>query len=265
MADYADIFSRIESTLIAVGSENLPREKIIRNLDDFKKYEKQSFTDSEYFNKLVAIIFYSGFRASTVTNKMSTIRGYFSDYAEVANYSENKFAEIMSDSNMIRNRRKIQACIDNAQELTNIVSQFGSVNGYIESFEPTIAVDNLLLLKEDLEYRFKGLGRITTYHFLTDIGLPVLKPDRVICRIFERLGLIQNREQLLSAVIQGRKFAEAAGHPIRYIDIVLVAYGQMKSEEFGIKKGICLEKNPSCNMCGVIKYCNYFRGSLNTQ
>lgn len=55
----------------------------------FEKYENQSFIDSEYFHKLVAIIFYSGFRASTVTSKMSTIQGYFSDYKEVANYGEN--------------------------------------------------------------------------------------------------------------------------------------------------------------------------------
>jgi hypothetical protein len=35
MADYANIFSGIESTLIDVGSENLPRDEIIRNLDNF--------------------------------------------------------------------------------------------------------------------------------------------------------------------------------------------------------------------------------------
>src|SRR5947209_588372 len=30
------------------------------------------------------------------------------------------------------------------------------------------------------------------YHFLTDIDMPVLKPDRVISRIFSGLGLIDN-------------------------------------------------------------------------
>ena len=29
---------------------------------------------------------------------------------------------------------------------------------------------------------------------MTDIGLPVLKPDRVISRIFERIGLIESEE-----------------------------------------------------------------------
>ena len=89
------------------------------------------------------------------------------------------------------------------------------------------------------------------YHFLTDIGMPVLKPDRVICRIFQRLGLIENEQQLLKTVIQGRKFAGATCYPIRYIDIVFVAYGQVQSLEFGMEKGICLKKKPLCNLCGA--------------
>lgn len=99
-------------------------------------------------------------------------------------------------------------------------------------------------LRDELESIFYGLGKVTSFHFLIDIGKPVLKPDRVICRVFERLGLIENREQLLEAVLQGRKFAEATGYPIRYIDIVFVAYGQVKSSEYGIDRGICLEENP---------------------
>jgi len=115
-----------------------------------------------------------------------------------------------------------------------------------------------MLLKEELEYRFAGLGPITTYHVLTDIGLRVIKPDRVICRIFKRLGLIESEEQLLKTVIQGRKFADATGLPIRYIDIVFVSYGQVQSQEFGLSRGICLEKNPLCSACGATAHCRYF-------
>ena len=115
-----------------------------------------------------------------------------------------------------------------------------------------------MILKDELQKRFHRLGKITVFHFLTDSGLPVLKPDRVICRIFERLGLIESRESLLEAVIQGRKLAEATGNPIRYVDIIFVAYGQIKSPEFGIEHGICLEKNPSCHLCGARTFCNYY-------
>ena len=110
-----------------------------------------------------------------------------------------------------------------------------------------------MLLKEELEFRFDYLGGITVYHFLTDIGLDVLKPDRVLVRIFQRLGLIESEKQLLKTVIQGRKFAAATGHSIRYIDIIFVTYGQQGQE------GICFTKNPKCNLCGLTEKCNYYK------
>ena len=95
-----------------------------------------------------------------------------------------------------------------------------------------------------------------------DLGLNVLKPDTVICRIFERLGLIDSRDDDEQAIEVGRKMAVATGYPIRYVDIILVKYGQVggagESENFGLKRGICLEKNPRCSVCGVTRYCGYY-------
>lgn len=125
-------------------------------------------------------------------------------------------------------------------------------------FSPQTSFENVMMLKDEIENRFYRIGKITVFHFLTDIGMPVLKPDRVICRIFKRLDLIESRENILEAVIQGRKFAEATGHPIRYIDIVFVAYGQVQSKEFGIERGICLEEKPSCILCNAKHFCNYY-------
>ncbi len=259
MKNYKDIFDKVESTLIRVGSENLSAEKIRANLDKFKKLGSKIPNDADYYKSLVHIIFYSGFRAATVTPKLPVIDEHFPNYETVAGYDESMVNTILSDKKMIRNKRKVQACIGNAKIFKSIISEHGSFQNYINSFSPTESFENLMLLKEELEYRFKGKGlsKVTTYHFLMDIGLPVIKPDRVICRIFQRLGLIENDEQLLKTIIQGRKFAQATGHHIRYIDIVFVAYGQVKSLEYGLVKGICLEQNPSCSICGIKNYCKY--------
>lgn len=258
MKDYKAIFDGVESTLFAVGSRNLPPDQIQNSLDPFKKVGQNAFADNDYYQILVAIIFYAGFRAATVTSKMELIRQYFPDYETVSKYGPEKIAEIGNDSEMIKNKRKIQACVDNAHIFAEIINEYGSFQRFLASFQPTVSFENLMLLKEELEYRFAGLGSITSYHFLTDIGLPVLKPDRVISRIFKRLGLIEDEKQLLKMVIQGRKFAEVTGHPIRYIDIVFVLYGQMSAREVGLEKGICLEANPNCSICGVQNYCDYY-------
>ena len=262
MKDYKAIFEKVESALIKAGSVNLPVEKIRTALDEFKYLEGKAFSDANYYWMMVCVVFYSGFRASTVTAKLDLIRQYFPDYDTVAAYDKSKSYEILHDSKMIKNNLKVGACIENAKVFQGIVSEYGSFQTYIDSFLPTVSFENLMLLKEELEYRFKGFGRVTTYHFLTDIGLPVIKPDRVICRIFQRLGLIESSEQLLKTVIQGRKFAQATGHPIRYIDIVFVAYGQVKSLEYGLTSGICLEQNPLCSICGIKDECNYFAQNI---
>jgi len=258
MKDYKTIFEKVESTLISVGSANLSPDRIRAKLDEFKHFEGKTFSDAEYYWILVYVVFYAGFKAATVNAKIDLIRQYFPDYETVAGYDENKADEVLSDPKMIRNRHKVQACIENAKVFKSIVNEYGSFQAYIDSFSPTASFEDLMLLKEELEYRFKGLGRITTYHVMTDIGLPVLKPDRVVCRIFQRLGLIESDKQLLKTVIQGRKFAQATGHPIRYIDIVFATYGHVESQEFGLASGICLEQNPLCSICGVTDYCDYF-------
>jgi len=259
MKDYKTIFERIEASLLAVGSRNHPKEKIQKELDLFKRFDdRHSYSDDEHFSKLVDVIFYSGFRAATVTAKLDIIHKHFPNYEIVTKYEEPEIEIILSDERMIRNRNKIRACVDNAKAFQEILSEYGSFQEYVESFGAWSSFENLMLLKEELEYKFAGIGRITTYHYLTDIGMPVLKPDRVICRIFRRLGLIENEQQLLKTVIQGRKFADATEHPIRYIDIVFVAYGQVQSLKFGLEKGICLEKKPLCNLCGAKEICNYY-------
>ena len=46
---------------------------------------------------------------------------------------------------------------------------------------------------------------------------------------------------------------------INRIDIVFVTYGQLgKNDYFGLDKGICLEKDPYCNSCGIKEYCEYY-------
>jgi DNA-3-methyladenine glycosylase I len=258
LKDYRAIFEKIEASLIEAGSENLPKETIKANLDDFKGYESRLLSDADYYWIFIYVVFYSGFKAAIVNAKLEVIRKHFPDYETVSNYTENNILKILSDPAMIKNKVKIAACVENASVFKSIISEYGTFRAYVDSFEPKASFENLMLLKEELEYRFGGLGRITTYHFLTDIGMPVLKPDRVIGRIFQRLGLIENEDQLLKTVIQGRKFADATGHPIRYIDIVFVAYGQMMSLDFGLKSGICLEQKPLCSICGVTEQCNYF-------
>lgn len=257
MIPYKDIFSKVESGLEEYCF--LSAEEFITKFGYYKTYENQILSDADYYERLIEVIFYSGFKAETVDSKMSVIKSYFPDFQTVATYDESTVSAIMQDERMIRNEKKISACINNAKILEGIVRRHGSFKSYVESFETQESFENLMLFKEELQYTFSFLGDITSYHFMTDIGLPVLKPDRVITRIFKRLDLIESEEQLLRTVIHGRKFSQETNLLIRYIDIIFVIYGQIgKDEYFGLKDGgICLGKNPKCGICGIRDFCNY--------
>ena len=255
MPDYRAIFEAVESTLIREGSRNLPEALVRSRLDEYKTIEGKRFADAEYHWILVYVVWYSGFKAATVNAKLDRIRRHFPDPVTVARYGEKDIQRILHDPGMICNESKIRACVKNARTFTQIVGEHSSFQAYVDTFSAKESEENLLRLRQELWRRFSYLGPITSYHFLMEIGMPVLKPDRVICRIFHRLGLIRSKDHTLDAIDQGRRFVEATGHPIRYIDIVFVLYGQAQSMEFGLARGICLKDNPDCGICGVKRYC----------
>jgi DNA-3-methyladenine glycosylase I len=257
---YKNVFEQVEKSLIKYGSRHLPKPQIRAALDAYKAFERQELTDDLGFSKLLEAVFYSGFRAETVTMRWATIARWFPNWQTVAAYDAEDVTRIMSDLGMIRNARKINACIKNARMMEKLILQYGSFPRYVSSFAPRDSFLNLLLLKEELEGRFEYLGGVMVYQFLTDLGMQVLKPDRVICRMFHRLGLIEAETQILKTVLQGQKFAEATGLPIRYIDIVLVAYGQVRSSNFGVDRGICI-KDPRCQECRLQENCRWYQTS----
>lgn len=253
---YAEVFAAVEQQVISLGSEYLPRERVTNPLEKFKCFASRPISDAEYFSMLVFVAFYSGFRAATVTEKRFVIEQHFSSWQVVAEYGESDIQRILGDPNMIANERKVRACVANALTFRDIVRCHGSFKAFLDQHLPSDSFEDLLLLKELLETTFAYLGGITVYHFMTDIGLNVLKPDRVICRLFHRLGLLDNEKQLLKAIMEGRRFAAATRLPIRYIDIVLVIFGQVASPDLGIRKGVCLNA-PRCDICSIRQYCGF--------
>jgi DNA-3-methyladenine glycosylase I len=260
MPDFREIFTDVESTLRRESS--LSPELFDERFGKFKNLSYTKMTDNEIFWTMVYVTFYSGMRAGTVSQKLPEIQKYLFNFEKVREYTKEDVDRIMNDPNVIRYRRKINACISNAREFKEVLEHYGTFSGYLQSFGGLSEKDAIERLRFDLRSRFKYLGERTVNHFLTDLGLNVLKPDRVVCRIFERLGLIDSRNNIDQAIEVGKRFASVTGHPIRYIDIIFVKYGQMgRDEYFGLEDGICLEKRPKCQICGVKEYCLYYAQS----
>ncbi len=184
MANYKELFESIEKSLLTEGSKALPLEQIHERLEKFNHFETSALSDLDYYQILVNIVFYSGFKASTVSSKLETIHKHLGDFETVADYEGKDIERILTDENMIRHSGKIKACIKNAQTFRDLVRKYGSFRNYIGKFNGKESEEGFVQLKEELKSRFSWLGEITVYHFLMDVGFQVLKPDRVICRIF---------------------------------------------------------------------------------
>ena len=250
MKKYNEIFTQIENTLRK--SSNLSKEQFDSRFEEFKNLSYKNMQDKDIFWILVYVTFYSGMRASTVSEKLPAIKKYLYNFGKVKDYSEKEINQILTEPNVIHHKRKIEACVNNAKAFDKLLNTHGSFSKYLESFGLLSNEETIERLRTDLRSRFQYLGERTVNHFLTDLGLNMLKPDRVICRIFSRLGFIDDVNNIAQAVKVGKDIATATGYPIRYIDIIFVTYGQIGDD------GICLEKNPKCFVCGIEKYCDYY-------
>lgn len=91
------------------------------------------FDDQKLFEFLVLEGFQAGLSWQIVLNKRESFRKAFDDfdYHKIANYSDNKVDELMSNSGIIRNKAKIIGCINNAKCFMEIQKEFGSFYSYM--------------------------------------------------------------------------------------------------------------------------------------
>lgn len=263
---YKQVFKKAEETLLLYGSEHKPMEEIRERWNRVKAgahktFGSQRLSDDEFYSTMVKVVFFAGFRAAVVGQKLHMILHHFPNWEIVSRYTDREIACILDDPSMIRHPGKINACGNNAQQFQAVIREHGSFRRCIDSFNPEHSFENLMRLKEELQRRFDYLGEVTVYHFMMIIGLPVLKPDLVVSRIFYRLSVTNQKDNPSETVKQGLNFAKATGLPIGYIDHVFVVYGQMENKHFGIDRGICLDK-PRCGVCGLTDYCGHYRTNM---
>jgi DNA-3-methyladenine glycosylase I len=252
MTDYKAIFEAIEHSLLK-NSVNPAELKL--GLDSFKEFENKVSTDEEFYEITQIVVFASGIKASTMHKYHPGVRKHLPSIEVAAACTPEDIIRITQSKDVIALQDKVEACVNNARAIQRIVKEFGSTHAYIQSFAPFDQFRNVTRLRNDIMQRFDRIASVTSFHLMTDLGLPVLKPDRVIMRIFQRLGLLQDESELFRAVELGQEFARATGYPIRYIDIVFVTYGQVEAWN---DKGICLDKNPKCHLCEAQPFCQYY-------
>lgn len=131
--------------------------------------EKRPATDQEYFGNMCRVIFQAGLNWQVVDNKWETIKKAFSNFniSKVACLTEADVERLMQDPGIIRNKGKIKAIIQNAQNFKAIEKQFDSFQKYLDSLDKS---NNYEKVVADLVNKFKWLGPPSASTFLYTVG-----------------------------------------------------------------------------------------------
>jgi DNA-3-methyladenine glycosylase I len=131
--------------------------------------EKRPPTDDAYFENMCRVIFQAGLNWQVIDNKWSTTKIAFANFNlnEVAYFTDFDIGRLMNDPGIIRNKGKIKAIIQNAQNFKAIEKQYGSFQKYLDSLDKS---DNYANAIKDLVNKFKWLGPPSASLYLYTVG-----------------------------------------------------------------------------------------------
>lgn len=138
--------------------------------------------DSYLFEMLILESFQAGLSWECILNKRDAFRVAYDNFSldKVCSYDDEKISELIGNNDIIRNKLKIRASVNNARIFRNIVLDFGSFYNYLCSFTNgkvfyEIGETKSLLsdsISSDLVKRgMKFVGSTIIYSYLQAIGV----------------------------------------------------------------------------------------------
>ncbi len=178
---------------ITVGADGRPRCRWANASDDYRVYHDTEWgfpvsDDIRLFEKLTLEGFQSGLSWLTVLRKREAFRRAFAgfEFERVADFDERDVQRLLSDAGIIRHRGKIEAAINNAGRVVELIAAEGPLAVYAWSFEPaprpaplnpgqlaplTRTPESAAMAKDLKRRGWRFLGPTTVYAFMQAMGL----------------------------------------------------------------------------------------------
>ena len=159
---------------------NLNNETYVRYHDE--EWCRPCFGEKYLYEMLILESFQAGLSWECVLNKREAFRLAFDnfDIDKVCSYGEEKIAELLGNKDIIRNKLKIRAAVNNSLIFRDIQRQYGSFYNYLKTFagektyyetgRTTSALSDEL--SGDLQKKgMKFVGSTIIYSYLQAIGI----------------------------------------------------------------------------------------------
>ena len=153
-------------------------------------------TDDKYLLEMLILeSFQAGLSWECVLNKREAFRKVYDDFNidKIINYDDKKIEELINNKDIIRNKLKIRASVDNAIIFKKIVLEYGSFYNYLKTFTKGKIIyendkttsslsDNISL---DLQKRgMRFVGSTIIYSYLQAIG--VINSHQKECYLYRK-------------------------------------------------------------------------------
>ncbi len=130
----------------------------------------------------------AGLSWMTILKKRENFRIAFDQFDpfKIAQYDQGKIEELLNNPGIIRNRRKIESAVQNAQALLEVIKEFGSFDAYIWTFVggkpkvnswrtvhevPDQTEEAVVMSKDLLKRGFKFVGPTICYAHMQAVGM----------------------------------------------------------------------------------------------
>ena len=159
---------------------NLKNPKYIDYHDN--EWCRPNFDEKYLFEMLILESFQAGLSWECVLNKRDYFRESYDNFEieKIINYDENKIEELKENKNIIRNKLKINATVNNSKIFKSIQDEFGSFHNYLKTFTKDKIIyevdetrnslsDNIS--KDLIKRGMKFVGTTIIYAYLQAIGI----------------------------------------------------------------------------------------------
>ena len=138
--------------------------------------------------KLILELFQAGLSWITILKKRENFKKAFDDFdiEKIMNYDLEKIEELMENEGIIRNRRKIDATVNNAEIFKNMQKEYGSFSNYIWGFTDGRIIKAEYKTESDLS---KRISKDLKKHGMKFVG------PTIIYSYLESIGIIDNHEK----------------------------------------------------------------------
>ena len=140
--------------------------------------------DQRLFEKLSLEGFQSGLSWRTILAKRENFRAAFCefDFDKIARFTQRDINRLLKDESIVRHRGKIEAVINNAQRVQELIKETGSLAAFIWRYEPDVkqlaepqtvstSAESIALAKDLKKRGFKFVGATTAYALMQAMGL----------------------------------------------------------------------------------------------